>query len=709
MDDLRSFWTVVADELATRCGTDSTALDAKIVQRREETEGQSLWTLTLPAFCKDFERSLDQGALTPNLFQGWRKFSSTTDHKVMPQFLGGFMSQIFSRDSGLLLDEPEIDAIFAVRQLTLMYSKILLPCTSAREKEAISSYVQVEQEMRRLDAERPSSLVEEFRKASTVLWGTVLQQVDEDIYYGRIVPRHGPGATADRLKGNRKFDQREWTERLQGLFSWDEFMIPNHRYSQEYLPQVQFLDPEQERPVRVVLVPKTAKRPRVIAIEPTCMQYVQQGLMARFVEYTESPYVLWRDNHNVGYGVIGFTDQEPNQLLAREGSLTGDLATLDLSEASDRVSNQLVREMLRNFPHLQEGVEACRSRKADVPGFGVIPLSKFASMGSALTFPIEAMVFSTAVMMGIARELNKPVDTDLILRYRSRVRVYGDDIIVPVRFVHRVVTELEALGFKVNVNKSFWTGKFRESCGREFYDGHDVSVMKVRREFPTPTRTRKAKEIQDGCDAHSSRDRGNDRQPARRLYSGRRPGADQAAPGEGVLVPEGRGHTNPGAAGDRERGRQCRRPLSHDERLGQAQELISLVSLRNQAYLLGLWRTAGHLDVVLLELLDGRFPTVQRSSAALGRWSLLDYQVDKLHPRLHAPMVKAYVARPKTPASRLSNVGALLKCLLLKGDLREEDSGLAWLDAITGLDAEHLDRAGRDQTVRIMSGWVSPF
>jgi len=37
----------------------------------------------------------------------------------------------------------------------------------------------------------------------------------------------------------------------------------------------------------------------------------------------------------------------------------------------------------------------------------------------------------------------------------------------------------------VNRGKSFWNGKFRESCGKEYYDGHDVSIVKVRRVLPT--------------------------------------------------------------------------------------------------------------------------------------------------------------------------------------------------------------------------------
>jgi len=206
------------------------------------------------------------------------------------------------------------------------------------------------------------------------------------------------------------------------------------------------------------------------------MQYMQQAVAEILVSTIEStPWIR---------SLIGFDDQIPNQEMAKIGSLSGKLATLDLSEASDRVSNQLVLAMMQDHPHLSEGVQACRSRKADVPGHGVQRLAKFASMGSALCFPIEAMVFLTTIFMGIERGLSRRLTRKDIKSYLGKVRVYGDDIIVPTDTVHLVVSSLETFGFKVNTGKSFWTGKFRESCGKEYYDGRDVSITKVRRVFP---------------------------------------------------------------------------------------------------------------------------------------------------------------------------------------------------------------------------------
>lgn len=183
--------------------------------------------------------------------------------------------------------------------------------------------------------------------------------------------------------------------------------------------------------------------------------------------------------------LMDFTDQEPNRLMAREGSITGALATLDLSDASDRVSNVLVMELLRNHPHLREGVDACRSRTARVPGHGVIPLTKFASMGSALCFPMEAMVFTTVIFLGLQMQHSTRFTRKDIESYRGKVRVYGDDIIIPADSVQSVIGALESFGFKVNTNKSFWNGKFRESCGGDYYNGRWVTPIRLRRPLPS--------------------------------------------------------------------------------------------------------------------------------------------------------------------------------------------------------------------------------
>jgi hypothetical protein len=461
-------WSTLAEEFARRCCTSAT-MDIKTVQGRAKHEGMSFLTISLPSYGKDFQKCLDQGIVDRNSFQGfsWRA--------GLPLFLGGFLDRVFSRDSGVLVDSPDVEAIIAIRQLTLLYSKILLPCTSSRERDAMTGYVDCDKEVKANDANLEESDYSDFQRISRLLFSTTFSEIDKLVYDEDVVPKHGPGATADKLMGNQKYRNRKWTQRLQEVFSAENFLFPNPRYVSE--DAVTYLEPGAEEPVRVISVPKTQKTPRIIAIEPTCMQFMQQALLEQFIPRLESDFAL---KH-----FLGFSDQGPNQVLAKEGSETGSTATLDLSEASDRVSNQLVRRMFADHPNLLAGIEATRSRRADVPGYGVLRIAKYASMGSALCFPIEAMVFLTLVFLGIERESNTRFTRKRdFLRYSGRVRVYGDDLIVPVDSVESVIHTLEHFGARVGLSKSFWIGRFRESCGKEYYDGVDVSIVKYRRVQP---------------------------------------------------------------------------------------------------------------------------------------------------------------------------------------------------------------------------------
>lgn len=478
MKSLMMLWRVAADELGGQCNV-STTRDFNTVTSRVEHEGLPFLAITLPTFGKDFQKSLAEGRVARNLFQGFSWQAG------LPRFLGGFLELVFDRGTGVLLDNPSIGAIHAVRQLTMLFGKVEVPTSAKRDAKALRGFIECESEIK--DSDRNRTLVEtlEFQQVSNLLWGEVLWRIENDLreeYAGEsrslerdphwpiLIPRHGSGSTADRLRGNAKFDLVEWTQRLEDVFPYGEYVLPNWR-SYDRLDRVDLREPGAERPVRVITVPKTLKTPRIIAIEPTCMQYMQQGLFLMLVDRIRGDRTMGK--------VVGFDDQWRNHRLVRRGSLDGSLASLDLSEASDRVSNQLVRAMLAHYPRFLAAVDATRSRRADVRG-EVIRLAKFASMGSALTFPIEAMVFATCVFIGIQRCEGRRLRPKDIQSLRSQVRVYGDDIIVPTDYAQSVITTLEAYGFKVNRDKSFVTGRFRESCGKEYYNGEDVSLVRCR-------------------------------------------------------------------------------------------------------------------------------------------------------------------------------------------------------------------------------------
>ena len=469
MKSLITFLSCMLEESGMQCHV-STALDLKTIKSRVEHEGLSFLQITLPSFGKDLQKGLDLGYVSDDLFVGFQRTGG------LPRFLSGFLRLVFDSKSGRLLNEPSIDAIFWIRQITLAFEKMSDTCSDARNQSALQRYVECENELRQRPDLDPQ-LARDFLRVSGLLWNDILSAVDSDVANLRLIPKHGPGSTADRISGNQKWDQTVWPDRLNDVFNFVDYILPSARHYAELSDRVTFIEPGAELPVRVITVPKTLRTPRIIAIEPTAMQYAQQAVLGSIVQHLE--------RFSIPRSLIGLLDQTPNQRLAEEGSLTGSLATLDMKEASDRVHNQHVRLLLSRYPHLFEAVDACRSRKADVPGFGVIRLAKFASMGSALCFPFEAIVFATLVFLGIERDLNRPLTKKDILSFIGRVRVYGDDIIVPVEHVASVSRTLHDFGHVVNSGKSFWNGKFRESCGKDYYDGHDITIVRLRSGLPS--------------------------------------------------------------------------------------------------------------------------------------------------------------------------------------------------------------------------------
>ena len=434
--------------------------DADYIRSRAEHEGEEFLTITLPSLSKALEKGLAEGK--------WPRQDVTNFVYVrgLPAFMRGFLSRVFSED-GNLLDDPDREAIWAIRQVTNLMGKISKPTSPARERKAMRSFIQTDRELgEHFRAGIPSDLLASFSRARDLLFTDIFDELETKVANFDLIPSHGPGAVADRLDHPERWQFPYWPERLDESF-------PAWRYTENTPSVFRRMEPVphgDEIPVRVIAVPKTAAKPRIISIEPSAMQYAQQGLKNEIYSKVYSTSL----NH-----LIGFTDQTRNQTMAQKASVDGMHATLDLSEASDRVHLSLVSRLFERWPHLRDFVFNTRSRCANVEGETIL-LHKYASMGSALTFPIEAMVFLTIVSMSSS---SGPLPTWGLID--SGVSVYGDDIVVPVDWTSRVIHHLEAFGFKVNRSKSFWTGKFRESCGSEFYDGADVSVVRLRADVPS--------------------------------------------------------------------------------------------------------------------------------------------------------------------------------------------------------------------------------
>lgn len=276
--------------------------------------------------------------------------------------------------------------------------------------------------------------------------------------YDNWAPKHGPGSVADITK-----DLDKLKKYLHGA-SDDMIRMLDLRLG----GQSQFTFSNRlERVSRVVFVPKSIDKLRTICMEPSTLQWYQQGFMhAILKEVRETPLKAR----------INLESQELSRELCYEGSIDGKLSTIDLSNASDSVTLRHVKKWFRRSSLLAPCI-LTRSREVDLGGER-ISSNKFAPMGSALCFPIECIVFAAIVECSIIECGGSVRD--------SQYRVYGDDIIVETKYAPTVIRRLERNGFLVNTKKSFFTidsVNYRESCGAEFLNGVDVTPVRLPRNF----------------------------------------------------------------------------------------------------------------------------------------------------------------------------------------------------------------------------------
>ena len=206
---------------------------------------------------------------------------------------------------------------------------------------------------------------------------------------------------------------------------------------------------------KVVTVPKNAKTDRTIAIEPDLNMYLQKGIGG----------MIRRRLKTVG---IDLDNQKPNQLAAQFGSISGSLGTLDLSSASDSVSLRLVEELLP--PDWVDAIKASRSPRGVLPDGSLINYLKVSSMGNGFTFELESLIFWALLF-----SVNEHYGTS-----GRRLLVYGDDIILPRDLQEPFMGVLEFCGFTPNLKKTHMSGPFRESCGKHYLNGVDVTPFYVK-------------------------------------------------------------------------------------------------------------------------------------------------------------------------------------------------------------------------------------
>lgn len=440
----------------------------KTIQDRYDHEGRSYLSITLPSMHDDFIEAVAAGK-----WLGSRLFGVS---KGRPVFLREILQLVFNLGAaGCPIKEGNTanHAVLVIRQVLLLFKKQKALPSPSRSAKAVDSFFDTERELRDRRKSILGAWTNDHQRINTILFGDLFSNVESDIREGAYVFKHGPGSVAERVYGVRKYStvQELWTRRLDRVLPYDEVCYANTHHLLDRPTFMQPLSPRDELAMRVILVPKTQKTPRIIAADQTANQFVQQGIHSLLLHHVKADKNLRSS--------IDWTDQTRQRKLAKDGSLDGSVATLDLSEASDRVHVSLVVRMLKNHSLLREVVFACRTSRASFSGRTIF-LEKFAPMGSALCFPFETMIFTVIVIRACLKARGLPVTRRNVLQALRRVSLYGDDIIVPTETATTVTADLESFGLKVNSRKSFWTGEFRESCGGDYFRGLDVTPVYLR-------------------------------------------------------------------------------------------------------------------------------------------------------------------------------------------------------------------------------------
>jgi hypothetical protein len=522
-----------------------------------KNRGLSAFTLDLP----ELDAILLDGLQSERLSLGCPLSRRASPRIHVPRLFRGIWLRIFDV-SGSLKEEPDPTAVFFLRQLCCLGKKLEVGCTTPRIESVFDEYRKIESSLHQptlcwsgddlgtddaihavylhdsstrsvrgdepllrdtrshsAENQRISNLLRKCQRnfdAFSKLLGSF-----EPLNYCRAVQRngrgigfkHGPGAVADLKSKEFKYDFPNWPAKLEALFPFTYCATTSPQYigGRDYNAGHQLdiftddysqpdLSPHGDglgsgRPAacepssRLYSVPKTAKGPRLIASEPTAHQWCQQ-LTARFL--------IERSRTIFGGHFVTINDQEPSKEFALRASLTGQMATVDLSSASDRLSCWLVERAYRSNPSVLRALHSHRTRSLFNPMTKeYFLLRKFATQGTAVTFPVQSFIFLIIALTASGLDCSHPDQLlvgkgNKIDRLTRSVRVFGDDIIVPKHGYDDLHLLLTTLGLKVNESKSFSSGSFRESCGGDYFQGYDVTPVKTKKLSPTDPTSRQS-------------------------------------------------------------------------------------------------------------------------------------------------------------------------------------------------------------------------
>lgn len=485
--------------------------------------GLEVLAVELPSLCKHFDRCLGEELYTLSSLPLSRPGKKGV---VIPALMQDLYLQIFTPE-GLLRSEPPANVIVAIRQALKGLSKVKIACRKERIDAEVDNFHSIEASLPSPDLDwsadwddvgdlghllsnvcltgyeprsgrhekddvygsdgawnifhprhhRPEALVQRVADIISTSLGDFF--VEEAFTDGdTFTPKHGKGRVSNLRKGESKFSFLEWPSKLECVFPYD-FYATHHLGLRSEVGEKSPGDIKS--PSKLIAVPKSLKTPRLIASEPNQNMWIQQLLMKQvYTRVRENPFLS---------KCIDFSNQKHNASLALSSSRSGSHATIDLSSASDRFSLRFLERIFRKNPTFLMRFHASRTEvieNAINNSWEHLVLKKAFSQGNALTFPIQSIGYAIVCVAAILIDKNQSSTASNIKEAVSGIRVYGDDMIVPVDSFVTTVNLLEMFDFQVNLDKTFSKGKFRESCGVDAYDGVSVTPAYVKNIAQSP-------------------------------------------------------------------------------------------------------------------------------------------------------------------------------------------------------------------------------
>lgn len=432
------------------------AKDLNSLRTRARHNGPAFFLTTMPGLIDGFFKAIEGApAIYPN-------FRSRGGYPV-------FMGRLFHIAHGKTRHDKYVtDSINIIYSVSVAFKKLRGTYRKEKLAEQYRDFVKVDGELPDLD------ITNRILQTAEKYCATFIKDIDVD-EDTECVPRPGPGATNQPIEKNLRYEPKVLFQTVDKVLPYDAWFYPHMwdvvEQSRDYLNLSKLEEPSS----RFKFVPKTAGKARGICIEHNEVQFLQQAV-ARLLR----AHIDKKLKNN-----LALNDQSVNGCAAVSSSLTRAFATIDMSEASDRISRDLVQYLFQSNARLCEVLLGLSTRVIEPPKEAdtkdLLRAKKFAPMGSALCFPVMSLVhyfLVKAIILHTGRATS--------LQDSNSILVYGDDILLPTQYTEDVYALLPQFGMKLNTTKSFYKSFFRESCGKHAYLGRDITPVYVKH---TPNHT----------------------------------------------------------------------------------------------------------------------------------------------------------------------------------------------------------------------------